>query len=319
MERRSTRRNSVVADPSTVDVPTGDSIWRLIFAKFLANASSALVPDIASPNSHPYFYLLRSNGRNSLCLLTGLSVETYYYALLIGCKLVDIKNNKDGSKTIHVFKQKWLDFLYLYRLRGGGAGGWEDHAEFTSGRINIGAIDGVTTNNKRESAKLAMLRVGKVRSHDDAPQCTAINHREEPPRMTAGMRTAKLTLNEDIRRNNLMCYTDVSKMVDVYAVVDWVLMEERGVATPDATTTYAKRKRDDDNDDDNDDEEDDEEDNDEMMRHITPRQTVQSPLGQPTPSILCAADPLSHQTSLYQIHTNHRFQTPYKCPRTPSE
>ena len=84
---RSTRRSSIVAESSAVNSSTGDTKWRRILAMFLADASSALVSDSAFPDSDPYFYLLQSNGRNSLCLLTGLDVETYS-ALLLECKLV---------------------------------------------------------------------------------------------------------------------------------------------------------------------------------------------------------------------------------------
>jgi len=181
---------------------------------FLADASSALVSDSAFPDSDPYFYLLQSNGRNSLCLLTGLDVETYS-ALLLECKLVRIRNNKDGSRSIQVHDDTWHQFLNSFHLSG-GAVGWEDHAEFTKGAIKLAAIDGVTagSDNTSATATMAMLRVGKVRSGEDTPQCTAINHGVEPPRMNAGMRRAKMTkLSEELRCNNLMCYTDVSRMV----------------------------------------------------------------------------------------------------------
>ena len=87
---RSTRSKSTVAEPS--DAATDESIWRRIFATFLADASSALVSHSAPRASHSYFYLPQSDGRNSMCLLTGLDCETYS-ALLLKCRLISIRNN----------------------------------------------------------------------------------------------------------------------------------------------------------------------------------------------------------------------------------
>ena len=194
----------------------------------------------------------------------------------------------------------------MYKLKDGSIG----DAEFTEGYIVTARIEGISpddNHNTSASKKMMwMLRVGKLRDGDKTPKCTAINHGEIPPRMTANMRKAKLKLSEEIRCNNLMCYTDVSTMVDVYAVVDWVLMKS-GMALPDTTIATAKRKRDDGNDDDamitqitpptvesappplspNNDNDDDD---DAMIKQITPP-TVESPLAPSrpttTPTISC--------------------------------
>ena len=276
---RSTRSKSTVAEPS--DAATDESIWRRIFATFLADASSALVSHSAPRASHSYFYLLQSDGRNSMCLLTGLDCETYS-ALLLKCRLISIRNNKNGSRSVHTSNEKWKEFLHSYHLRG-NIGEDDDHAEYTTGYIftsafdadagAIGKSDNTTTSGRGKN--MAMVRVGKIRLEDPPPLCTAINRGLYPPRMNAGLRQAKIKLNESLRCNELMDYTDVSEMTDVYTVYDWVLMKT-GMA---ASNTSTKQKIDG----------DDSDDDDEMIRQITPPQTVQSPLAPPqkTPFTQC--------------------------------
>ena len=60
------------------DAPDACSLLR-IFATFLADSSTSL--------GRPYFYLIQSNGWESLCLLTRLSVQDYS-KLLLQSKLV---------------------------------------------------------------------------------------------------------------------------------------------------------------------------------------------------------------------------------------
>ncbi len=124
---RSSRRTTPhVAEKSVVvDATDACSLLR-IFATFLANSSASL--------GHPYFYLIQSNGWKSLCLLTGLSVQDYS-KLLLQSKLVRVRNNKDGSRSIRVDRDDWNTFLGRLQLRGDiyGKGGC---VELTDGRIN---------------------------------------------------------------------------------------------------------------------------------------------------------------------------------------
>ncbi len=64
--------------------------WQSLLAPFIVNSASAL--------SHPYFYLLRTNTKWSLCLLSGLS-PINYSSLLLECQHVRIRKNlADGSR-----------------------------------------------------------------------------------------------------------------------------------------------------------------------------------------------------------------------------
>ena len=128
----------------------GVSHWQKILASFIAKSSAAL--------AHPYFYLIRTNTRWSLCLLSGLS-PTNYSALLLECELVTVRTSSqvDGSKSIRLAREKWIDFLNQYMLRG-------EDAEFTDGAIKRSVIvddldDAVGTP---AHIRLPLLRVGKV-------------------------------------------------------------------------------------------------------------------------------------------------------------
>ncbi len=101
-----------------------------IFATFLVESSTSL--------ARPYFYLIQSNGWKSLCLLTGLSVQDYS-KLLLQSKLVQVCNNKDGSRSIKVDRDDWNTFLGRFQLRGDiyGQGGC---VELTDGKIKHAAI-----------------------------------------------------------------------------------------------------------------------------------------------------------------------------------
>ncbi len=79
------------------------SHWQKILASFIANSSAAL--------AHPYFYLIKTNTRWSLCLLSGLS-PTIYSTLLLECELVSIRTNReDGTKSVRLAHDKWIVFL----------------------------------------------------------------------------------------------------------------------------------------------------------------------------------------------------------------
>jgi len=122
-----------VAENSVLDDADACSLRR-IFATFLADSSASL--------GRPYFYLIQSNGRKSLCLLTGLSVQDYS-KLLLQSKLVLVRNNKNGSRLIKVDRE--------FQLRGdiyrkGGrvelADGYITHAAIK--RTMVGRIDHTT-------------------------------------------------------------------------------------------------------------------------------------------------------------------------------
>jgi hypothetical protein len=75
------RTKSVVSESSMMDESDDLSHWRHVFAMFISGSSAAL--------AHPYFYLLQTNSKWSLCLLSGLP-PSIYSALLLKCKLVKI-------------------------------------------------------------------------------------------------------------------------------------------------------------------------------------------------------------------------------------
>jgi hypothetical protein len=129
---RSSRRTTPhVAESRVVDYATDACSLRRIFATFLADSSASL--------GRPYFYLIQSNGWKSLCLLTGLSVQDYS-KLLLQSKLVRVRNNKDGSRSIRVDRDEWNLFLGRFELRGDiyGKGG---RVELTDWYINYTAIE----------------------------------------------------------------------------------------------------------------------------------------------------------------------------------
>jgi hypothetical protein len=115
-----------VAENSMVDNATDACSLRCIFATFLANSSASI--------GRPYSYLIQSNGWKSLCLLIGLSVQDYS-KLLLQSKLVRVRNNKDGSRSIRVDRDDWNTLLGCFQLRGDiyGKGGC---VELTDGWIN---------------------------------------------------------------------------------------------------------------------------------------------------------------------------------------
>ena len=240
---RVTRRKSAVAETHYVGQSGCDSIWRCALATFLADASSALVPNTPTIQSgRPYFYLLQTDGIHSLCLLTGLTVEAYS-ALLIECKLVRILELKDGSRSVQVNRKEWDDFVMTPKLRGDAVDVRGRHVELTDGSIKISAIkdgmaaceeEGATTHHM----KMWMLRVGKVRDHDRGnKKNTAINHGVLPPRMNTVMREAKEKLCDATRDNNLMRYMDATKMRDVTVVKKWVLMGKT-ITTPEEISNF---------------------------------------------------------------------------------
>ena len=103
------------------------SHWRKVLAAFIAQSSAAL--------AHPYFYTIRTNTKWSLCLLSGLS-PTNYSALLLECELVTVRTSQvDGSKSIRLAREKWIDLLNQHGLR-------EVDAEYTDGQINHIATNG---------------------------------------------------------------------------------------------------------------------------------------------------------------------------------
>jgi hypothetical protein len=129
---RSSRRTTPhIAENSVVDDATDACSLRRIFATFLADSSASL--------GRPYFYLIQSNGWKCLCLLTGLSVQDYS-KLLLQSKIVRVRNNNDGSRSIRVDRDDWNTFLGRFQLRGDiyGKGGC---VEFTDGQINYTAIE----------------------------------------------------------------------------------------------------------------------------------------------------------------------------------
>ena len=73
------RTKSVISESSMMDDSDDLSHWQHVFATFISGSSAAL--------AHPYFYLLRTNSKWSLCLLSGLP-PSIYSALLLKCKLV---------------------------------------------------------------------------------------------------------------------------------------------------------------------------------------------------------------------------------------
>ena len=116
------------ADGLVVGVGVGASDvfhWEKILALFIAHSSAAL--------AHPYFYLIRTSTKWSLCLLSGLS-PAIYSALLLECELVSVHTSRDGSKkTVRLAWEKWIDLLNRHGLRG-------VDAEYTNGQINHSAI-----------------------------------------------------------------------------------------------------------------------------------------------------------------------------------
>jgi hypothetical protein len=165
-----------------------------------------------------------------------LSIEAYS-ALLIECKLVAANKKKDGSRVVKVCRDQWYNFLSDNNLRGDihGRGGV---AELANGRINTAVIQRMAEEAELEESTSSkktmwMLRLGKVNKDEGPPSNTALNHGMDPPRMNSSMRHAKSKLGAAVRHNLLMCFMDKTKMDNVHAVHDWVLMK----ATTRTTTT----------------------------------------------------------------------------------
>jgi len=186
------------------------SHWQKILASFIANSSAAL--------AHPYFYLIKTNTRWSLCLLSGLS-PTIYSTLLLECELVSIRTNReDGTKSVRLARDKWIVFLNRCGLRG-------EDAEFTDGRINHSAIfDGHDHPEGTFTLRMPLLRVGKVHPGKSPPSNTAINNDYEPPRISHAMRDVKMRLIESTMS---LLVVDAAKREDVSAVERWVMMTKK--------------------------------------------------------------------------------------------
>jgi hypothetical protein len=191
---------------------------------FISNSSAAL--------AHPYFYLLRTNSKWSLCLLSGLP-PSIYSALLLECKLVKIKQN-----VAMLDRKQWDVFQTSFGLRGDtyGCGGC---MELTDARIKHAAIFEEGEVDNSVSSWLSVLRVGRVKSGKPPPSNTAINNGEEPPRMTRAMREVKDCLREATMS---LLDGDEAKKNDVLAVEQWLLMK-----TTAFDASGSKRKCEDDN------------------------------------------------------------------------
>ena len=98
----------MVTEASAMEDLNDISHWRHIFATFISNFLDAL--------AHPYFYLLQTNSKWSLCLLSGLP-PSIYSALLLKCKLVKIKRN-----VAMLDNKQWDVFQTSTRLQGDAYG-----------------------------------------------------------------------------------------------------------------------------------------------------------------------------------------------------
>ena len=182
--------------------------WEKILALFIAHSSAAL--------AHPYFYLIRTNTKWSLCLLSGLS-PAIYSALLLECELVSVRTSRDGSKTVRLAREKWIDLLNRHGLRG-------VDAEYTDGQINHSAIFDHHDDAVAEgmfTRRMPLLRVGKVRPGKSPPSNTAINRGDEPPRLSHAMRDVKMRLIESTMS---LLVVNEAEREDVSAVEQWVMM-----------------------------------------------------------------------------------------------
>ncbi len=93
-------------------------------------------------------------------------------------------------------RKKWIAFLERYELRGdtNGKGGC---AKFTDGKISHAAI---FEDNQYDpgayTARMPLLRMGKVCQGKCPPSNTAIYSGDEPLRLTHAMREVKMTFIE---------------------------------------------------------------------------------------------------------------------------
>ena len=145
------------------------SYWQRVFSTFILGSSAAL--------GRPYFYLLRTNSKWSLCLLSGLPTSIYS-ALLLKCKLVKIK----GNAVVMTNRKQWDAFQTSSGMQGDahGCGGC---MELTNAKIIRAALFEEEGVDDCMSTKLELdvLRVGKVPPGKAPPSNTAINSKEEPP------------------------------------------------------------------------------------------------------------------------------------------
>jgi hypothetical protein len=196
--------------------------WESILASYIANSSAALV--------HPYFYLIRTNTRWSLCQLSGLS-PINYSALLLECQLVQTPTNlSDGSRFVR-FERKnglhfWIDMGY-----------GEMQSSLTAKFIAVPFLM-IMMIMRVHMARMPLLRVGKVRTGKCLPSNMAINSGYEPPRLTHAMQAVKMQFIESTMR---LLVVDEAKQEDVVAVERWVLMPQNTVTV---NTTGTKRKHD---------------------------------------------------------------------------
>ena len=128
-------------------------------------------------------------------------------------------NREDGSKSVQLAREKWIEFINQYGLRG--------DAEFTGGAIKCSAIfDGIDDAVGMLAIRMPLLRVGKVRLGKCPPSNTAINNGNEPPRQSHAIRDVKMRLIESTMS---LLVVDEAKQEDVSAVDQWVLMLENTV------------------------------------------------------------------------------------------
>ena len=88
--------------------------YRLPFATFFKNYDTSF-------SNKPRFHTLRTNGWKSLSVLTGLPSLTFA-ALLLTCKLMEIKRHSDGSYLVEVAVPEWESFFHQYGLKAIGSG-----------------------------------------------------------------------------------------------------------------------------------------------------------------------------------------------------
>ena len=108
----------------------------------------------------------------------------------------------------------------------------------TSARINHAALFDLESDN-RKVYKLDVLRVGKVRPGKAPPSHTAINNKEEPPRMTRAMREVKDCLRDATMS---LVHSDFTNENDVFAVEQWLLMETAALVAIAATIQMVQKQ-----------------------------------------------------------------------------
>ena len=228
---RSRRSSGSVANSAADIDPPELYQWRSLFATFLKEASPAL--------GSPYFWLVRTNGWKSLCLLTGLPPMDYGI-LLHQCQIIYIVNYKDGTREVKMDVDKFNTFLREYGVRGDPK--LQDGcAELSNAHVTQLALkrnerDAKRTqsdnNNNNDEDKddrvtLHVLRVGKIPRGARPPKSTAINNGEEPPRINRRMYNAKNNLAAALHKKLLMHYIDPELVEDGRLLRDWVLMKKK--------------------------------------------------------------------------------------------